>query len=263
MTIQGTGPSAPAVVAGESAEAIVSGSPSIPTSIPVPTPTMGARAEDLQVIAEATVDGFSLVLPLAGGTMTGDVTAKSIVIPAGETVQCQTTAAVTFNGAALTADGTGVTITGQVTVTGATTFSQSPMLGTGLTPTNITGATNATPIVITATAHGLVDGQQVTIASVGGNTAANGTWVVDVLSSSTFALVGSAGSGSYTAATGTVQALADVKYSAARSVTRFLANLWNDGNQFTGSGWGFEVSSGSFVNFITDPTANAQHFGYE
>lgn len=55
----------------------------------------------------------------------------------------------------------------------------------------ITGATNAAPIVITAsTAHGYADGNQVTIVGVGGNTAANGTFYVKVTgySSTTFAL---------------------------------------------------------------------------
>lgn len=65
---------------------------------------------------------------------------------------------------------------------------------------NISGATNATPIVITTSApHGL-DGvnQPVTIASVGGNTAANGDWEVTVLTSDTFSLNGSVGNGAYT-----------------------------------------------------------------
>ena len=37
----------------------------------------------------------------------------------------------------------------------------------------VTGATNATPIVVTTATHGLVDGDPITIASVGGNTNAN------------------------------------------------------------------------------------------
>ena len=37
----------------------------------------------------------------------------------------------------------------------------------------VTGATNASPIVITAVAHGLSDGDPVTLSNVGGNTAAN------------------------------------------------------------------------------------------
>lgn len=63
----------------------------------------------------------------------------------------------------------------------------------------ITGATNATPIVITtSTEHGLNDGQTVTIGSVGGNTAANGTWAVTLISPTTFSLDTSVGNGTYT-----------------------------------------------------------------
>lgn len=63
---------------------------------------------------------------------------------------------------------------------------------------SITGATNTTPIVITSTAHGLATGTVVTIASVGGNTNANATWPILVLTANTFALVGSSGNASYT-----------------------------------------------------------------
>lgn len=71
----------------------------------------------------------------------------------------------------------------------------------------ITGATNATPIVITDVAHGLVTGNAVNINAVGGNTAANNShanpyWVVTVLTVDTYSLTGSAGNGAYTAATG-------------------------------------------------------------
>lgn len=63
---------------------------------------------------------------------------------------------------------------------------------------SVTGATNASPIVITTAAHGLSTGDVVTIASVGGNTAANGTFRITVVSSTTFQLDGSTGNGSYT-----------------------------------------------------------------
>ena len=74
----------------------------------------------------------------------------------------------------------------------------------------ITGATNATPIVITATAHGLVTGDRVTIASVGGNTNANGLRKVTVLTANTFSIQNEAtgaaiaGNGAYTSG-GTLQ----------------------------------------------------------
>lgn len=62
----------------------------------------------------------------------------------------------------------------------------------------ITGATNATPIVITSNAHSVVTGQGVTVGSVGGNTAANGNFIATYIDANTFSLVGSAGNGAYT-----------------------------------------------------------------
>lgn len=72
----------------------------------------------------------------------------------------------------------------------------------------VTDATNANPIVVTTATHGLVDGDPVTIASVGGNTAANGNFFIKkttVGSATTFGLysdkdllVPVAGNGAYT-----------------------------------------------------------------
>jgi hypothetical protein len=74
---------------------------------------------------------------------------------------------------------------------------------------SITGATNANPIVITSAGHELRDGELVTIDDVEGNTNANGSYYVDELSTSTFALytnegltTGRAGNGVYTTNTG-------------------------------------------------------------
>lgn len=67
----------------------------------------------------------------------------------------------------------------------------------------ITGATNASPIKITSNGHNLTTGTQVNVVGVGGNTAANGTWVVTVVDSNNFDLNGSTGNGVYVAATGT------------------------------------------------------------
>ncbi|MDQ3555120.1 MAG: hypothetical protein M3395_12065, partial [Chloroflexota bacterium] len=71
--------------------------------------------------------------------------------------------------------------------------------------TNVTAATNASPIVITGSPHGLTTGDRVRVAGVKGNTAANGTFTVTVIPapnpsnpSTQFALDGSAGNGDYT-----------------------------------------------------------------
>src|SRR5262245_51009020 len=72
--------------------------------------------------------------------------------------------------------------------------------GDSVAPVNltITGATNASPIVITSTAHGLSTGDRVTVASVGGNTNANGDWTVTRIDANTFSLDGSSGNATYT-----------------------------------------------------------------
>lgn len=74
--------------------------------------------------------------------------------------------------------------------------------GTGslskLDTTAVTGATNASPIVITAASHGLETGNRVVISSVGGNTAANGTFTITKVNANSFSLDGSTGNGAYT-----------------------------------------------------------------
>jgi len=62
----------------------------------------------------------------------------------------------------------------------------------------VTGATNATPIVITtSSANGLVSGDEVVVSGVTGNTGANGTWLIIAVSASSFSVVGSVGNGVY------------------------------------------------------------------
>lgn len=73
----------------------------------------------------------------------------------------------------------------------------------GATPTykdsgSVTAASNANPIVITSVAHGLDNNFLVTVAGVGGNTAANGTFTVANKATDTFELSGSTGNGDYT-----------------------------------------------------------------
>lgn len=53
-----------------------------------------------------------------------------------------------------------------------------PIKVTKSSPREISDATNATPIEINSSAHGLTVGQQITITGATGNTAANGTWKV-------------------------------------------------------------------------------------
>ena len=75
---------------------------------------------------------------------------------------------------------------------------------TGCVQLAITGATNATPIVVaTTSAHGLSTGAYVVVSGVQGNTAANNTasnqsWVITVTDGTHFSLNGSVGNESYT-----------------------------------------------------------------
>lgn len=93
---------------------------------------------------------------------------------------------------------------------------------------SITGATNATPIVVTSAAHGLTAGMSVTVASVGGNTAANGTFRVSAADTNTFTLSGSAGNGSYTSG-GTWKSTGLYRITLSGSVLSALAA----GNTYT------------------------------
>ena len=63
---------------------------------------------------------------------------------------------------------------------------------------DITGATNASPIVVTSAGHGLTTGAYVNVSGVGGNTAANGDHVITRINADTFSLDGSTGNGEYT-----------------------------------------------------------------
>jgi hypothetical protein len=63
----------------------------------------------------------------------------------------------------------------------------------------VTGATNASPIVISSNNHGLVTGNVITLMGVAGNTAANGTFTVTNVSANSFSLNGSTGNGNYLA----------------------------------------------------------------
>lgn len=65
----------------------------------------------------------------------------------------------------------------------------------GATPKAITSSTNASPIAVTAAAHGYTTGQKVTIVGHATNTAANGTWKITVTGANTFTLDGSTGNG--------------------------------------------------------------------
>lgn len=83
----------------------------------------------------------------------------------------------------------------------------------------ITGATNASPIVISDAGHPYVDGDVVYLAGVGGNAAANGIHVVANAASGTYELLGSSGSGAYTS--GGSSSRVAVRYAMADAIPSF------------------------------------------
>lgn len=83
----------------------------------------------------------------------------------------------------------------------AVLFDLTDLIGVGCRA--ITGATNATPIVLTVTSHGYTNGDYVSISGVLGNTAANGTRKIKNQATNSFELtdiddVNIAGNGAYT-----------------------------------------------------------------
>lgn len=73
------------------------------------------------------------------------------------------------------------------------------------TTITLADATNASPIVVTSVAHGLANGDVVTVQNAAGNTAANGTRTVAGRTADTFQLAGSVGNGVYTANSGIIR----------------------------------------------------------
>ena len=67
---------------------------------------------------------------------------------------------------------------------------------------SVQAATNAAPIVITSTAHGLATGDSVSVTGQLGNTATNGRWTITKISANAFQLDGSVGNGDWSSALG-------------------------------------------------------------
>ena len=136
----------------------------------------------------------------------------------------------------------------------------------------ITGATNATPIVVTATAHGLYTGDLISISGITGNTNANGFFKVTRLTADTFSLqnystgADIAGNGAYggspAAITGIVQAERFVTVTGSaqfgvgtsagtvisNTATRGIISSAADGSAYRGFlGQEFAVASGGTV----------------
>lgn len=120
----------------------------------------------------------------------------------------------------------------------------------------ITGATNATPIVITST-NSYSNGDFVYIQGVRGNTAANGLWQISSASGSGYTLNNSVGNGTYTASTGvgTKQKCLVVQSTFGTGSGNFQWNEWGFANASSGgsmlnrkvAGLGLKTSAASWA----------------
>ena len=128
-------------------------------------------------VAHAVRGGDTVTISgVVGNTATnGTWEARNVTATTFEIVDSVTGVAITGNGAYVS----GGTMSRIITHSGASKIVYGK---------RITAATNATPIVVTCTAHGFVNGDIVVISDVEGNTAANGTHKVASAAANTFAL---------------------------------------------------------------------------
>lgn len=104
----------------------------------------------------------------------------------------------------------------------------------------ISAATNASPIVITATSHGFSTNDVVTVSGVAGNTAANGTWQITVSDANTFSLNNSSGNAAYTSG----------GLASKAPVLVIQSTFGNSTGNFNWNEWGVfnASSSGAMIN---------------
>lgn len=119
----------------------------------------------------------------------------------------------------------------------------------------VTGATNATPIVITLGAgHGLKDGDRIQITGITGNTNANGKWTLSNVGATTATLVGSSGNGAF-GGTASVGVLCDrtpfmqghsavVKFGNTPGQAVFVGTVVVEGSNDDGATWASALMSG-------------------
>jgi hypothetical protein len=133
-------------------------------------------------------------------------------------------------------------------------------------------ASNATPIVLTTGSHGLTIGEPiwVDVAGVGGNTAANGTWIAEPLTTTTMRLRGSVGNGVYTSGggvtiTGTYTQVAEVRDIVPIGMQFRMVDV----SAHDGSGWGSSIPTEKVgpnmrvdVNFVPSHATHSATAGF-
>ena len=157
-------------------------------------------------------------------------------------------------GATIPVEGSGSYDAGSGWVSRADTFKLKRLDNS--TRQDITGATNASPIVITCAAHGFSNYDRVIVVGVDGNTAANNTtsndtWMIQNVTADTFELQGSVGNGTYTASTGTVEL----------AFANSLVDVEGDG--YYTSGGHFVVPGQITIPVTVTTVAQAQAIGYD
>lgn len=126
-------------------------------------------------------------------------------------------------------------------VNGTGIFAQVPYVPSFLAPKKVTGATNASPIVITTSAaHGYTTGDTVFTRYIQGNTAANGTFSITVISPTTFSLNASVGNGAFTGTLGLVAnqtpPYIEILENTLFSFVTTTSNGWNNSYSAYGAG---------------------------
>jgi hypothetical protein len=146
-------------------------------------------------------------------------------------------------------------------------------LGAHGTPATISAASNPGLIKITVANHGFNTGESVVIAGVGGNTAANGTWVITVVDANNFNLNGSTGNGAYTSG-GTAVVAARLRRGVfgsplathnAGSVFLRLDNgvfVWEADPTLVGTTIYFKFTSFNRMGLMEQSLANAAPFSF-
>ena len=144
-----------------------------------------------------------------------------------------TTLTTTFtNGPLCEAAGLTIQAGGTVLAMRCTTAVAGVIVGASQVVPAVTTASTTSPIVITSPAHGLVTGDVVTIGGVAGQTGANGTFPIVVLTSSTFSLTGSATVSAYVSG-GTIAFTGSVQTGTGTSAITYTGVPLDDYNLMT------------------------------
>lgn len=231
----------------------------------IPQQVFGLRWWDQAGAAPSMTNGQTLRLDsmgapyVAGATKTdadGTAVAVSLTTPTitggnAETQKMPQRCTVRHQQASTTA---AMTVTAQSVLDAADTdASRTRTLGSlsNTSTLTVSAATNASPIVITTGTHGLQDDDWVEIDAVAGNTNANGRWRIDVLSTTTFALLGSTGNAAYTSG-GKVKKLTE---------TDFAMGGVNKGQgvslTISGSPNNFEYHGATIAALVAEPVMSA------